>query len=70
MTGACRGAHRTESRAVLTLHIERGTVERSGKAITNFAELLPKPLSDLAHESLKDPYRFDFLVRSTKSSAS
>jgi predicted nuclease of restriction endonuclease-like (RecB) superfamily len=49
------------SRAVLTLHIEQGTVERSGKAINNFAERLPKPLSDLARESLKDPYRFDFL---------
>lgn len=22
---------------------------------------MPKPQSDLAHESLKDPYRFDFL---------
>jgi predicted nuclease of restriction endonuclease-like (RecB) superfamily len=36
-------------------------VERQGKALTNFAERLPKPRSDLARESLKDPYRFDFL---------
>jgi predicted nuclease of restriction endonuclease-like (RecB) superfamily len=49
------------SRAMLTLHIEQGTVERSGKALTNFERTLPKPLSDLARESLKDPYRFDFL---------
>ena len=30
-------------------------------AITNFEQSLPKPQSDLARESLKDPYRFDFL---------
>lgn len=49
------------SRAMLTLHIEQGTVERTGKALTNFDRTLPRPLSDLAHESLKDPYRFDFI---------
>lgn len=56
------------SRAVLTHHIEQGTVERSGKAITNFAERLPAPLSDLARESIKDPYRFDFLSLGTEAS--
>jgi len=30
-------------------------------AITNFEARLPKPHSDLARESLKDPYRLDFL---------
>jgi predicted nuclease of restriction endonuclease-like (RecB) superfamily len=49
------------SRNVLVHHIELGTVERQGKALTNFEQQLPKPLSDLARESLKDPYRFDFL---------
>jgi len=49
------------SRAVLVHHIEARTVDRQGKALTNFAERLPKPQSDLARESLKDPYRFDFL---------
>ena len=49
------------SRAVLVHHLEARTVERQGKALTNFAERLPKPQSDLARESLKDPYRFDFL---------
>jgi len=34
---------------------------RSGSAVTNFAATLPKPQSDLARESLKDPYRLDFL---------
>ena len=33
----------------------------AGKALTNFAAQLPAPHSDLARETLKDPYRFDFL---------
>lgn len=49
------------SRSALVLHIEQRTVEREGKAVTNFEAQLPKPQSDLARESLKDPYRFDFL---------
>lgn len=49
------------SRNVLDHHIDLRTVERTGKAITNFERQLPKPHSDLARESLKDPYRFDFL---------
>jgi predicted nuclease of restriction endonuclease-like (RecB) superfamily len=49
------------ARSVLNIHIETRLLERSGKAITNFANNLPKPQSDLARESLKDPYRLDFL---------
>lgn len=49
------------SRNVLNIHIETGLLERTGTAITNFDSSLPKPESDLARESLKDPYRFDFL---------
>jgi predicted nuclease of restriction endonuclease-like (RecB) superfamily len=49
------------SRNVLSIHIETRLLERSGKAATNFDLTLPKPQSDLARESLKDPYRFDFL---------
>lgn len=56
------------SRAVLTHHIELGTLQRTGMAITNFSERLPKPLSDLARESLKDPYRFDFLSLGVEAS--
>ncbi len=41
--------------------IESRLIERSGGAVTNFALTLTKPQSDLARESLKDPYRFDFL---------
>jgi predicted nuclease of restriction endonuclease-like (RecB) superfamily len=49
------------SRNVLVLQIETKTHTRTGQAITNFDARLPKPQSDLARESLKDPYRFDFL---------
>lgn len=49
------------SRNVLGIHIERRLLEREGQAITNFDRRLPAPGSDLARESLKDPYLFDFL---------
>lgn len=49
------------SRNILVMQIETRLLERSGNAVSNFETLLPKPQSDLARESLKDPYRFDFL---------
>ncbi|MBV8658197.1 MAG: DUF1016 family protein [Burkholderiales bacterium] len=49
------------SRNVLNMQIETRLMERSSAAVTNFDVNLPKPQSDLARESLKDPYRFDFL---------
>lgn len=49
------------SRNVLAIHIERRLLEREGKAVTNFDLRLPAPGSDLARESIKDPYLFDFL---------
>jgi predicted nuclease of restriction endonuclease-like (RecB) superfamily len=49
------------SRNVLVMQIESRRLERSGIAVTNFPATLPAPHSDLARESLKDPYRFDFL---------
>ena len=49
------------SRNVLVMQIETRLRERNGAAVTNFDASLPKPQSDLARESLKDPYRFDFL---------
>ena len=49
------------SRNILVMQIETRLLERSGKAVTNFEASLPKPQSDLARESVKDPYRFDFL---------
>lgn len=49
------------SRNILVMQIEVNARGRAGKAVTNFDERLPKPQSDLARESLKDPYRLDFL---------
>lgn len=49
------------SRAVLTHQIESGLWQREGKALSNFAQTLPPPQSDLAAQVLKDPYVFDFL---------
>lgn len=49
------------SRSVLIHQIESGLYKRQGKASSNFALTLPKPLSDLAVQTLKDPYIFDFL---------
>lgn len=49
------------SRNVLVMQIESRLLERSGQAVTNFSATLPAPQSDLARESIKDPYRFDFL---------
>jgi predicted nuclease of restriction endonuclease-like (RecB) superfamily len=49
------------SRNVLVMQIESRLHKRSGQAVTNFAHTLPAPASDLARESIKDPYRFDFL---------
>jgi len=49
------------SRSVLIHQIENKLYGREGKAITNFNMTLPAPSSDLAHQTLKDPYIFDFL---------
>lgn len=49
------------SRPVLVHQIESGLYHRQGKAITNFDKLLPAPQSELAQQTLKDPYMFDFL---------
>lgn len=49
------------SRAVLLNFLDSRLYERQGKAITNFSRLLPDTQSDLAKETLKDPYNFDFL---------
>ena len=50
------------SRSILVHQIESKLYERQGKAITNFELTLPKPQSDLAKETLKNPYNFDFLT--------
>jgi predicted nuclease of restriction endonuclease-like (RecB) superfamily len=50
------------SRNILELQIESKLFERQGKSITNFQNTLPNPQSDLAKQTLKDPYIFDFLT--------
>lgn len=50
------------SRATLTAQIGSRLYQRQGKAIDNFGSTLPEPQSDLAKETLKNPYNFDFLT--------
>ncbi|TAJ13093.1 DUF1016 domain-containing protein [Marinilabiliaceae bacterium JC017] len=50
------------SRSILDMQIGTDLYSRQGKAITNFTNTLPRPESDLANQSLKDPYLFDFLT--------
>ena len=58
---AAKALENNWSRNILVMQIETRLLERSGQAATNFPSTLPAPQSDLARESLKDPYRFDFL---------
>jgi predicted nuclease of restriction endonuclease-like (RecB) superfamily len=55
------------SRSVLLHQMELEFYERQGKAITNFTKTLPAPHSELATETLKDPYKFDFLTLQEKA---
>jgi predicted nuclease of restriction endonuclease-like (RecB) superfamily len=55
------------SRAMLVTWIESDLHKRKGKAVTNFERTLPAPQSDLARETLKDPYSFDFLTLRDKA---
>lgn len=50
------------SRNVMVQQIETGLFERSGRAITNFEATLPPVQSDLAQQTIKNPYIFDFLT--------
>ncbi len=50
------------SRDVLALQIKSDLYSRQGNAITNFKQTLPAPQSDLAQQTIKDPYAFDFLT--------
>jgi predicted nuclease of restriction endonuclease-like (RecB) superfamily len=49
------------SRNVLWHHISTQLQQRSGKAVTNFEQRLPAADSELAQQTIKDPYLFDFL---------
>lgn len=50
------------SRDVLALQLKSDLYARAGKAVTNFSRTLPSPQSDLAQQTLKDPYTFDFMA--------
>ncbi len=49
------------SKSMLTIQIYNQLHLRQGHAINNFEQTLPESQSDLARESLKNPYFFDFL---------
>jgi len=49
------------SRAMLLNFMDADLYQTQGKAINNFDRLLPDVQSDLAKETLKDPYNFGFL---------
>ncbi len=50
------------SRAVLSNFMSINLYEREGKAVNNFQNTLPAIQSDLAEQTIKDPYNFDFLT--------
>lgn len=55
------------SRNVLAHQIDLQLFERQGNVISNFAETLPEPQSDLVQKALKDSYIFDFLTIEEKT---
>ena len=59
---AYKSAENGWSRTILEMQIESNLYNRQGKAITNFKRVLPAPDSDLAQQSFKDPYIWDFLT--------
>ena len=50
------------SRAVLLNFLDTNLYKRQGKTVNNFNKLLADPQSELATQTLKDPYNFDFLT--------
>lgn len=50
------------SRDILAMQLKSNLFARAGKAVTNFYRTLPLPQSDLAQQTLKDPYTFDFMA--------
>ncbi len=55
------------SRNILVHQIETRLIERQGAAISNFSATLPEPQSELAQQTFKDPYVFDFLNLGVKA---
>jgi len=50
------------SKDTLALNIKTDLFHRDGKSINNFKNTLAQPQSDLAVQTIKDPYVFDFLT--------
>ena len=50
------------SRDTMLLQIKSKLHHRQGTAITNFEQTLPQTQSELAKQTIKDPYVFDFLT--------
>ena len=50
------------SRTILEHQIDGDVYKRAGSAITNFDMKLPATQSELAKQTIKDPYNFDFLT--------
>lgn len=48
------------SRDTLAINLKSKLFQRDSKGVNNFSNTLPKPLSDLAVQTIKDPYVFDF----------
>jgi len=56
------------SRSVLEVWLGNGLYEREGKGVNNFQRTIASPETDLARETIKDPYCFDFLTLSNQFS--
>ena len=54
------------SRSMLMTWIASDLFTRQGRALNNFQNTLPEPQSDLAEQTLKDPYNFSFLALQKK----
>ncbi len=55
------------SRDVLALQVKSNLYKRKGRSITSFKHTLPDVYSDLAIQTLKDPYVFDFVALTTEA---
>lgn len=55
------------SRDILGLQLKSNLFSSLGASITNFDLTIPEPFSDLAQQTLKDPYVFDFLTLGSKA---
>ncbi|OFX41931.1 MAG: hypothetical protein A2X08_01855 [Bacteroidetes bacterium GWA2_32_17] len=56
-----KGVENSWSHSIMAEQISSNLYVRQGKAITNFKTTLPQLQSDLAQQTLKNPYVFDFL---------